>query len=58
MTWERERENSKILFYKDCSLSSVKKPVKQLVLVLVLISKYKITGIMYIHTGYNKGEGR
>ena len=44
---ERERENSnlnsKTLFYKD------QKPVWQLVLVKLLMSRYQITGIIYIH---------
>ena len=43
---DTERENSKTLLFKDCSLSSVKKPVEQLVFVTLLMSKYKITGIM------------
>ena len=47
---QRERENSnlnsKTLFYKDCSLGSVKKPLQQLVLAKLFMSKYKITDIL------------
>ena len=44
---ERENSNSKTLFYKDCSLGSV----KNLVLAKLLMNRYKITGIIYIHIG-------
>ena len=40
---ERKNSNWKTLFYKDCSLGSVT------VLAKLLISKYLITGIIYIH---------
>ena len=45
---ERERENSnfKTLFYRDCSLV--------LVLAKLLVSKYTIAGIIYIHRGMNE----
>ena len=46
---EREREssnsNSKTLFYKDCSLGSV----KEMVLAKLLMNRYKITGIIYTY---------
>ena len=57
---EREREvgnsnsNLKTLFYKYCSLDSVKNLYNKLVLAKLLMSKYKITGIIYIHIGMNK----
>ena len=51
---ERERENSnsnsKTLFYKDCSLGSV----KQLVLARLLMNRYQIKGIIYKHIGMNE----
>ena len=50
----RERENSKTLFYKDRSLGLVKNLSKQLVLSKLLLNKYKITGIIYIHLGMNE----
>ena len=49
---ERENSNSKRLFYKDCTLGSVKN--LQLVLAKLLMSKYKITGIIYIHIDMNE----
>ena len=42
---ELELEN---FIFKDC------KPVKQIVLAKLLMIKYKITGIIYIHTGMNE----
>ena len=51
---EREKSNAKTLFYKDCSLGSVKKPVQQLVLAKLLMKRHQITGIIYIHTGMNE----
>ena len=54
---EREREksnsNSKTLFYKNCSLGSIKN-LTTIVLAKLQMSKYKITGIIYIHIGMNE----
>ena len=51
---ERERENSKskTLFYKDCSLGSVKNLTT--VLAKLLMTRYQITGIIYIQIGMNE----
>ena len=46
----RDNSNSKTLFYKDCSLGSV----KQLVLARLLMNRYQITGIIYKHIGMNE----
>ena len=44
---ERERENSNsALFYKDCSLGSVKNLTTSLA--KLLMNRYQITGIIYI----------
>ena len=46
--------NSKTLFYKDCSLGSVKNLTTSPCWWLVLMSIYKITGIIYIHISMNE----
>ena len=49
---ERENSNSKTLFYEDCSLGLVKN--LRISLAKLLMSKYKITCIIYIHIGMNE----
>ena len=44
-----ENSNLKTLFYMDCSFDSVKNLSSNLVLAKLLMSKYKITRIIYIH---------
>ena len=54
---ERERERTrtrKRLFYKNCSSDSVKNLSKKLVLAKLLMNRYQITGIIYIHIGMNE----
>ena len=53
---QTENSNSKTLFYKDCSLGSVKN-LSKLVLAKLLINRYQITGITYKHNiGMNEGD--
>ena len=53
---QTENSNSKTLFYKDCSLGSVKN-LSKLVLAKLLINRYQITGITYKHNiAMNEGD--
>ena len=48
---ETENSNSKTLVYKDCSLGSVKNLTTS---PWLLMSRYQMTGIIYVHIGMDE----